>query len=247
MPSSAPSWDALREHAARHGLNRLWRVPRAAVDPHFADFPAHLATPATLHPGYRTAVVLASAGPDFWRTVQRTHGIVPDPAENPLDRASEQAGEALCALLRAVDPDAVAAYPFRHPRQLLGFQRLLAAAPWMASAPFGVAVAPEIGPWWALRAVLLTRLEADAAPPTGESPCAACPAPCVAACPAGAVHTAGFAWEACADYRLAEAPCRETCLARLACPVGTAYRYDADALRHHYRASLRELQQWWGA
>jgi len=236
-----------REQAAVAGLNRVWVVPRADIDPRFAAHPAGALTPAALHPGYRRAVVLASAGPAFWRAVQAQHrgasGRVPDPAQNPLDTSSERTLEALAAPLRKLDPALVSVYPFRHARQVLGFARLLGGAPWLASAPFGVSVEPQAGPWWALRGALLTALDWPAEAPAGESPCAVCPAPCVSACPAQAVHQRGFAWTACATFRLAQTPCRETCLARLACPVGVDQRYDAAAIAHHYRASLREIAQ----
>lgn len=237
------SLSRFRERAATHGLTRVWVVDRAPVDAAFARAGLSPA-PATLFPAYRRVVVLGSAGPDFWRRLRAEGSPVPDPAADPLDRYSERIVEGLRAWLQGVDPAAVSVYPFRHVRQLPGFVHLLGTAPWLASAPFGVLVEPQAGPWWALRGALLTTLAWPPDPPQGESPCTACPAPCVAACPAGAVAKAGFAWEACADYRLSGPTCRETCLARLACPVGAAFRYDADAIAHHHRASLRELERW---
>ena len=240
-------WPRLREQAAAAGLNLAWVVPRAAIDPLFAGLASDSVTPAALHPRYRCALVLGSAGPALWRRLRAARGTgagtVPDPAAHPVDRHSERTVEALAAALRPADPALVTVYPFRHARQLLGFARLLGPAPWLASAPFGVAIEPQAGPWWALRGALLTALEVSPAAPAGASPCTPCPAPCEAACPAGAVHRAGFDWRTCADFRLAPAsPCRATCLARLACPVGRAQRYDLDAIAHHYSASLRELQ-----
>jgi len=242
VPARAATRFRARAAAAR--LNRVWVVSRAKVEAGFRGLPAAPATPAALHPAYRQVVVLGSAGPAFWRGFQAQHAGTPDPAGNPLDRYTERVVEALLAELRADDPTAVAVYPFRHARQVLGFGRLLGDAPWLASAPFGVMVAPAAGPWWALRGALLTALAWPPDPPAGESPCAACPAPCVAACPAGAVAKAGFAWEACADSRLGGPTCRETCLARLACPAGADCRYPPDEIAHHYRASLRELEAW---
>lgn len=242
MPQPSPS--AFRERATALGLTRVWVVERAHVEPAFADRPAGSLTPATLCPGYRRAIVLGSAGPAFWRALRARHAPLPGPKADPLDRFSERAVESLRAWLKPADPTAISCYPFRHERQLLGFTGLLGPARWLASAPFGVLIEPEAGPWWALRGALLTALEWPPCPPQGKSPCTACPAPCVTACPAGAVAKTGFVWETCARYRLDATPCRETCLARLACPVGTAFRYDADAIAHHHRASLRELERW---
>ncbi len=246
MPADSTPWPRLREQAAAAGLNLAWAVPRAAIDPLFAT-PARQSrsarTPATLHPGYRCALVLGSAGPALWRGLRATLGAVPDPAADPIDRHSERTVETLATALHATDPSLVSVYPFRHARQLLGFPRLLGSAPWLERAPFGVIIEPQAGPWWALRGALLTVLAVPPSAPAGESPCTPCPAPCEAACPAGAVHKSGFDWRACADFRLApHSPCRSTCLARLACPVGPAFRYDAAAIAHHYTASLRELE-----
>jgi len=224
------------------GLTRAWVVPRAAVEAALRTLPADAPRPERWHPGYRQALVLGSSGPAFWRAFRATQAAPPDPAADPLDRYTEAVVETLRTALLEADPAAVSVYPFRHARQLLGFQRLLGGAGWLGPAPIGVWVEPRAGPWWALRGALLTALDWPATPMAAASPCSGCPAPCVTACPAGAVHTAGFTWQTCADYRLAAMPCRETCLARLACPVGPESRYDADAIAHHSRASLRELQ-----
>lgn len=246
--------DALRRAAHDAGLTRLWVVPRDAVQA-AAGSAAQGPTPARLHPGYRSALVLASAGPDFWRRARTAlaagagpmarlrRDVLPPPAEDPLDRYTERVVEALAERLRREDDSALAVYPFRHERQVLGFRHLLGSAPFLAApVPFGVTVAPDDGPWWALRGALLTALDLPPDAPRGESPCPACPAPCVGACPAGAVHRAGLDWPACVDFRLGGDTCAATCHARLACPVGAPLRYDAEAIAHHYTASLAELR-----
>lgn len=238
--------DALRRAARDAGLTRLWVVPREAVEA-AAGSPAQGPTPASLYPGYRSALVLASAGTDFWRRARaalpQSRDALPPPADDPLDRYTEQVVEALAGRLRREDAGALAVYPFRHERQVLGFRHLLGTAPYLAApVPFGVTVAPDDGPWWALRGALLTALALPPDQPRGESPCPACPAPCVEACPAGAVHRAGLDWPACVDFRLGGDTCAATCHARLACPVGAPLRYDADAIAHHYAASLAELR-----
>lgn len=245
---SSPTLQKVQAQAQAAGLTLRWAVPRATIDPHFAHASWRVARPATLHPGYRSALVLASAGSAFWEGFQAARNATPaagapPPAGDPLDRHTERVVEGLCATLRAADATAVAVYPFRHERQLLGFPRLLAGlGDWPAVAPFGVVVHPRAGPWWALRGALLTAL---ALPPTQDdapSPCTGCPAPCVSACPAGAVAKEGFAWQPCADFRLSGPTCRETCLARLACPAGPAFRYGDAAIAFHHRASYRELE-----
>ena len=51
----------------------------------------------------------------------------------------------------------------------------------------------------------------------------------------------GFDWQACVDYRVAENTCRDTCLARQACPVGPDHRYSREQMGYHYRISLRTI------
>lgn len=241
-PAGGRALQALHERAQAAGLTLRWVVPRSAIDPRFAHASWRTATPATLHPGYRSAIVLASAGPDFWRAFRDAVPAAPDSAD-PLDGHTERVVDSLCDTFRAADPTAMAVYPFRHERQLLGFPRLLAdLGEWTAAAPFGIVVHPRAGPWWALRGALLTALALPPTPDAAPSPCPECPAPCVTACPAGAVRKSGFAWRPCADYRLRAPTCRETCLSRLACPVGPAFRYDEPAIAFHHRASLRELE-----
>ena len=51
-----------------------------------------------------------------------------------------------------------------------------------------------------------------------------------------------FALEKCLAYRRrGDSHCRDTCLARLACPVGSQHRYDDDQMQHSYAHSLTML------
>jgi hypothetical protein len=53
-----------------------------------------------------------------------------------------------------------------------------------------------------------------------------------------------FALDKCLAFRkLDDSPCAFTCLARLACPVGSAHRYDAGQLLHAYSSSLRIVRE----
>ncbi len=259
-PQDDPSavWERLAAQAEAAGLNVRVPVSRAAVAAAFAGAQerwrerartagpglAPLTAPADLCPGYRTALVLGSAGRGLWARLQ----ALPEAeraAPDPLDRLTEQTVAPLLEVLRGADPAAQSAFPFRHPRQIVPFQALIEAEPWARVQPLGILVHPRVGPWFAWRAVLFTTLEA---PPAWweprEAPCVTCPAPCVTACPSHAVDAAGFRWGDCVDYRLREAPCRATCLARQACPAGAEFRYGVDQLAYHYGASLRMLRRW---
>lgn len=238
-------WRRFRRQAQSEGLTVCRVVARERIDPHFAAAArkgAGSAAPADLHPRYRRAVVLGSGGGAFWARFRAAHPGPPQLPGNPLDRYTEARVEALLAPLREDDPEAVAAYPFTHPRQLLPFMGLVAELGFLGKAPFGVAVDPEHGPWFAWRAAVLTAAPYPESVFPAASPCAACPAPCVAACPAEAVDKAGFRWRDCVTFRLGAETCRERCLAREACPVGLGSRYTTEAIRYHYTASLRMIR-----
>jgi hypothetical protein len=251
MPAPPPSWPDLDAAAEAAGLNLRVVVARGEVEAAFTRAarnaaapglrtPLALRSPSAIHAGWRSALLLGSAGRPFWERCRAAPGAPPD----PLDRCAEREAATLLEPLRERDPSAQSVFPFRHARQVVPFQALAAGLPWAVAGPFGVAVHPRFGPWFAWRAALLTALETPPTPAPAPAPCAACPAPCVAACPAGAVARSGFAWEACVDFRLAQAPCRETCLAREACPAGAEFRYGAEQMAYHYRASLRMIRQW---
>jgi hypothetical protein len=245
-------WELLDAAAERAGLNVRVAVARGEVEPAFAAArrraqaagprAAPLLAPSDVHPGYRTALVLGSAGRALWERLQ-AEGEAGD--SDPLDRLTERSVAPLLALLRAADPAGQSAFPFRHTRQLVPFQALTQHLPWARMQPLGILVHPRVGPWFAWRAVLLTTLDVPPAlEERREPPCVTCPAPCVTACPAQAVDPAGFRWGDCVDYRLTQQPCRQTCLAREACPAGAEFRYGRDQLDFHYGASLRMLRRW---
>ncbi len=110
------------------------------------------------------------------------------------------------------------------------------------SSRLGLLLHPVYGPWWALRAIVLTETEG---PLTGAldgfDPCGDCPAPCSAACPARAPGPAGFDVGACARHRAGTGGCAERCDARRACPVGADHAYARDLERRHQAASAAWL------
>ena len=228
-------WRRFRATAEAEGLNLLRPVARDALSGPAAD------QLARWRPAYGHALLLGSGGPLFWERC-RAAGFLQKDLADPLDAYTEGVVERLLAVLRGADPGALAAYPFPHGRQVLPFQALAGSLTDLQTMPFGIAVDGVYGPWFAWRAVVLSALNPpDAAPVTASSVCAACPAPCVAACPPGAAHKAGLDWQRCTDFRLAEPPCRDTCLSREACPVGTAHRYSPAQVAFHHGASWRTI------
>ncbi len=106
----------------------------------------------------------------------------------------------------------------------------------------GVLLHPTWGPWWSLRAAILTTLSVPAGTPLGgEGPCPACSAPCARACPGAAPRPQGFDIGSCAKQRSRPGPCELACAARRACVVGPEAAYGPDAEAHVMVASRRAL------
>ena len=204
----------------------------------------------------RSAVVVGDGGATFFSSFLRAaeaaqaRGQAAPPID-PLDAFTR-------ACVSSVVEDVVTArglksrvmFPFGPDTPPLPFQRLGRAAGLPAPGPLGLQVHPEFGPWWAYRALVLLSCEVatwahDAPDPSGaaSSPCDACLRPCVEACPGHAVHATGFVFAACRDRRERAPACRESCAARLACPIGVPHRYDEAQLAFHMRASLAQIRR----
>lgn len=205
----------------------------------FSALPADVrAGVAACAPGttYRQLILIANAGPAMWAALQAAR--VPGP--DPMDDYSRTTVEAWCRDAPG-NPHRLLLYPGDAP---LGLQRLGELAGWHHPSPFMVGIQPGWGSWFGYRVALL----ADTAlPPTprveAPSPCASCSdRPCVAACP-GAALAPVFSLDACLDWRLRPcSSCAETCLARLACPVGAEHRYPEAQIRHSYGGSLAMIR-----
>jgi hypothetical protein len=128
-------------------------------------------------------------------------------------------------------------FPFVDSRPALPFQRLGRAAGLGAPGPLGLQIHPIYGPWWAYRAVLALGLDSLPEPPVGDG-CAGCDAPCVAACPAGAVRLGGFSVIDCHAQRRHDPACRLACAARSRCVRAPEQRYSDEQLAFHMAASL---------
>jgi hypothetical protein len=223
---------------AARGLDVTWPLDAAAFDAACAPVAPALRL-ATLLPGARAALVVG-AGRAFFDAFGRARDAG-DAAPNPLDRHTRdvvvEAGRA------ALDPLGVAHaehFPFLGATAggvVIPFQRLGRAAGLAASSPLGLQIHPTYGAWWAYRALVVVDVELPRVEPLSDG-CADCPAPCVDACPAGAVQLTGFSIPACHARRLEAEPCRLSCAARIACIRGPEHRYSDEQLAFHMRASM---------
>lgn len=181
----------------------------------------------------RFLILIGNAGPDMFRRFARER----DPAHDLMDDWTRFAVGRL-----ADDIDATAHFPFdRPPLPFLTWARRARAG---HVSPLGLNIHPVYGLWHAFRAALAFPVEFDLPMPSlGAHPCETCAdKPCLTACPVHAFTGTSYDVDACARHigSAAGTACMEGgCLARRACPVGTAFLYAPEQIRFHMRAFLK--------
>lgn len=230
--------DAILAPARPFGLNVVAGLSR---DTYNQLAPPEMAM-SQLFEGALSVVVLGNGGGELWRRfcadLQTSHRDLRT-HEHPLDEwLWRAASELLSGPWREAGAVGVISSSVREPRPL-NFMSMAERAGLGAPGRLGILMHPDFGPWWALRlAVFLDRPLSEEGRPLLASVCEGCPAPCVAACPAGVVHGPGaFDWAGCQSHRRAVADCADRCAARLACPVGAAFAYPPQALAYHMSKS----------
>lgn len=183
--------------------------------------------------GYRTIVLAGHVGSSFWAAFERFNRDYR--GSDPLDAWSKSIGRKIESKFGCK-----ALYPFEKP--WWPFQGWISRTEGLKPSPLSILIHPKYGLWHGYRAAFAFR-EVIAIPPP-RSLAHACDdcveKPCVAVCPAGAVTEGSFYLRQCRDHLGGEtgrATCMvEGCLARNACPVGSAYRYSDAHLRFHMDA-----------
>jgi hypothetical protein len=175
----------------------------------------------------RTLVLLGPDEPGFWARV-RASAEFGDGAADPLDRWSERVIGGLAARFGAA-----ALYPFGGPpwRPFTAWARASGEA-W--ESPVGLLVHARLGLMVSYRGALGFR-ERMALPAPAARPCDGCPAPCLGACPVGALAGAGYDLAACHGYLdtvAGQACLGRGCAVRRACPVGAFTRPEAQSAFH---------------
>lgn len=199
-------------------------------------------------------VLIAHGGRDFWQAVrqQPEHWQTSDPLDHfTLARVTDW------LLKKMPVEDFTFLYPFTGlavPLQALGEM-----AGWHYPSPFRVGVNNQWGSWFAYRALVLVKKHFS--PRTGQSlgnPCLTCSEKnCLKACPVvnfppgeALDHQLATAESidltACIDYRCQTgSACRQSCLARLACPVASQHSYSQEQIQYHYRVSLKAIEKFY--
>lgn len=224
MSAASPAWlQALGSHLAAHGLDRLG----------VADGAPHGAVLA----GCRSVVVVGNGGRALWEGLLAAVRAEPALAEapHPLDayvaRVLAEAPVPVPGRWVACAAESPVPLDFR----TLG---LHAGLGWPSR--LGLLLHPEAGPWLGLRAAFFTPVAlAPTGPLPGAGPCPTCPAPCMPACPIGAVGPEGVDWRASWAFRQRDDRCHGGCLAREACPEGRDHAYGAAQHRYHQHPPSR--------
>lgn len=169
----------------------------------------------------RFVILIGNAGPAMFARFARER----DPEREQIDDWTRDTVGELASALKAT-----AVYPFSKPYQpFLTWARRGGGG---HVSPLGLNIHPRYGLWHAYRAALLFPVVFDL-PRQGVSahPCESCSArPCLSACPVSAFDGKSYDVAACGQHLLTQSgsACMQGgCLARLACPVGTEYTYDA--------------------
>jgi len=184
--------------------------------------------------GARTLVLAGFVGHDQWDAFSASPEAC-DGAPDPLDRWSRRVIEALAHALGGS-----AVFPFGGP-PWAPFLRWAQRAEPLHASPIGLLIHPDFGLWHAWRGAISFRDRLDLPEPeVRASPCETCAdKPCLRSCPVSAFAQARYDIDACMRHTHAPAgaPCVEAgCAARLACPVGAAYRYRPAQARFHMQA-----------
>jgi epoxyqueuosine reductase QueG len=188
-------------------------------------------------PATQFVILIGNAGPDMFRRFARER----NPATTLLDDWTRDAVTPL-----AQDLGAEALFPFdKPPHPFLTWARKAGAG---HTSPLGLNIHREYGLWHAYRAALLFPVAFDLPRISeGAHPCQSCAGkPCLSACPVNAFDGNSYDVKTCGKQILADAgaDCMSGgCKARLACPVGAAYRYAPQQMQFHMGAFQKARSQ----
>ncbi|MDL2397686.1 ferredoxin [Rhizobium mayense] len=186
----------------------------------------------------RSVILVGNIGGSIWEPFSRWRQSSENVARHdPLDEWSKGIIRPL-----AVAFDATAYFPSDPPWQ--PFQRWAMRAEGLKASPLGILIHPDYGLWHGYRGALGFAVAiGETGPPRAvvSHPCDHCAEkPCLTACPVDAVAPTGFDAAGCRSHLCTEAGRAGCmiggCLARNACPVGSAYRYSRAQLAFHMAA-----------
>lgn len=183
--------------------------------------------------GARALLLLGYGGREMW-TAFRASPEAMDGDRHPLDRWSTRVIGVIAAEIGGT-----ALFPFGGP-PYQPFIRWTYAGEAIHQSRLGMSIHEERGLWSGWRGAIALPDALDQPPVArGAHPCEGCAAPCLGACPVGAFTDEGYDVAKCRAHLNGPdgGPCRSGgCLARRACPVGTAFAQSADQAAFHLEA-----------
>ncbi len=205
------------------------------------ELPASIiASLEAIHPAlasYRQLILIGHGGRTLWESLQRH----PQTSSNPVDDFTIDTLDQWRSTHYADNRFAIL-YP---PHQSIDLQALGKLAGWHHTSPFMVGINAKWGSWFAYRAVILTDTDFETTPAVNSHPpCDRCDhKACIQNCPANACAEGRLDSERCIQYRAtANSLCRETCLARVSCPVADEHRYHDQQINYHYTVSMKMIE-----
>ncbi len=207
-------------------------IAAAAGAERLAVFGAFHPGPDDMADGAGTIVLLGPDEPGFWTHVTAAPEFA-GAAPHPLDRWSVRVIGTLAGRFGAR-----AVFPFAGSPPA-PFIRWAVASGRAWVAPVGLLVHDVAGLLVSYRGALALPDRLDLPPVPDAPPCAGCAAPCLTACPVGALGPQGYDLPACHAF-LDTAPgadCMDRgCAVRRACPVSASYARAPAQSAHHMRS-----------
>lgn len=189
-------------------------------------------------------LMVGSGGRRYWEAFQQALAQQKSPLQTSADPLDDWFDEKAVELSPALDSLGVLGWKSSAVREKepLPFQRLAVDCGMAVPSRLGVLLHPEFGPWLGLRLVYFLQEEVSLPAAERASLCAGCTAPCQTACHGGAVGVEGeFDWVRCSVAHRLKPVCRNSCDARLACPVGAGHRPLAETLAYHMTGDKKLL------
>ncbi len=205
---------------ARHGL-----IMRGAL---------HLDASEASTLNAKSLVLIGHAGSSIWPHFSKWRQGQAHDLADPLDTWSRQ-------VIGEVASEFGGTALFSSQRPYWPFQQWAVRAEGLQPSPLGILIHPTYGLWHAYRGAIVFEDEILIQEAQEKNhPCDLCIGkPCLSACPVGAFSGEGYDVKGCRTYLATEGgtECMHGgCKARLACPVGRDYVYEAEETRFHMAA-----------
>lgn len=189
---------------------------------------------------YRRLVLLGHGGRRMWEALQADGMTAHDPVDNYSRELAQQ-------FVRDYLDNSATYWLYPNTPHLVPLQQFGTLAGWSHPSPLGLGISPTFGVWFAYRAAFLVKADLPLRQAVAQpSPCDSCvDKPCISTCPVGAVKLGAFDVAGCGRFRIqTDSPCKDRCLARMACPYFPEHRYSLEQIQYHYGQSAETLRRW---